>query len=487
MKNNIGAFAPHAVRDADLLSVLTEGVVVSDPEGNVLYMNDSALAMHGMTSIEQAQRRGADYLPDFELHTLRGEEVPYDEWPISRIIRHERFSNLRFRVTERATGTARFLSYSGTPVYAEGVYAYALLTIHNVTEEELALERLRTSERRLRTALSAMPHTVVIYGPDLRVQYMNEAALANLGMEAEQAIGTSQAEWDAPGIEPFMAMLRQALDTCSTVRAVVPFLGREYEVAYVPILDERGEVDQILGVGRDLTEENRTIRELKSFAYAVSHDLKGPVRAVTGFSEVLIEDFGSVLPPEAGELLGRITRAGLRMSALLDDLLKLSRVSVEQFNPEEIDLVALAKTAFTECSGHERIRFTSPVRILVRGDRGLLGIAIGNLIQNAVKFSAGVDSPQIELGLGIEAGRHIYYVRDNGIGFDAASAKDMFKPFCRLHDDKEITGTGIGLAIVDRVIERHGGRVWAHSRPGNGACFYFSLPSATRAVAEPAA
>jgi PAS domain S-box-containing protein len=414
--------------------------------------------------------------------------LPFDEWPISRVVRRERFSGLRYKLVPSMQGGTRILSYSGTPVYQNEVHAYSLLTVHDVTEEELAAERLRSSERRLRAAMSALPLAVVIYGPDLRVQYVNDTGVSNLGMNADEVIGRGQEELGSPElVAQFLPILKEARDTRRPSRAVCHFNGREYEVSYVPLLDEHGKIEQILGLARDLTEENRTIRELKGFAYAVSHDLKSPARTVTGFSQILLEEFSPTLNEEAQDMLERIAKAGLRMSALLDDLLKLSRISVGQLHPEDIDLVVLARHALQDSGEHERIRFSSPSRIMVRGDRGLLALAIGNLIQNAVKYSRNVESPEIELGIGLEGGRNIYYVRDNGIGFDSESATNIFKPFFRFHDDKEITGTGIGLAIVDRVIDRHGGRVWAQSSPGSGACFYFSLPAIPRALeAKPA-
>jgi light-regulated signal transduction histidine kinase (bacteriophytochrome) len=218
--------------------------------------------------------------------------------------------------------------------------------------------------------------------------------------------------------------------------------------------------------------------ELEAFAYSVSHDLRSPLRAVNGFSSALREDFGSQLPPEAHDYLNRIEAAVSRMSLLIDDLLQLARVARTEMRVEALDLSRMAEAVFDE------LRATQPARQVViavqpgltaTGDERLLRLVFDNLLGNAWKFTGQRESASIEFGEQAEAGEHVYFVRDNGAGFDMAHAARLFDAFQRLHSAKEFPGTGVGLAIVNRIIQRHAGRIWADAQAGSGAVFYFTL------------
>ena len=224
---------------------------------------------------------------------------------------------------------------------------------------------------------------------------------------------------------------------------------------------------------RELEHKNR---ELESFSYAVSHDLRAPLRRVDGFARALT-DRGSA-DPTSERFLGNIRESIQQMGQLIDDVLHLSRVTSAEMRSQEVDLSALADLAITQLREADPTRqVTARVRpgVVVTGDGRLLRIALENLLQNAWKFTGKRETAVIEFGAGQRDGEQAYYVKDNGVGFDMGYAGRLFGPFQRLHRAAEFPGSGIGLATAQRVIHRHGGRIWAEARPGEGATFLFTL------------
>jgi signal transduction histidine kinase len=222
----------------------------------------------------------------------------------------------------------------------------------------------------------------------------------------------------------------------------------------------------------------RANRELEAFSYSVAHDLRAPLRGINGFSKVLVEDCADKLDDEGKHYLARISAAADRMGHLIDALLALSRVTRSEFRTEEVNLSQLAdavakqlRTMFPERS----VQFVSREGALAVGDPILLRALLENLLGNAWKFTAGASSARIEFACSKEDGGVVYSVTDNGAGFDMTYADKLFAPFQRLHSDREFAGTGIGLATVQRIVNRHGGRVWAEGAPGKGATFHFTL------------
>jgi light-regulated signal transduction histidine kinase (bacteriophytochrome) len=238
---------------------------------------------------------------------------------------------------------------------------------------------------------------------------------------------------------------------------------------------------QLGNANRDLEETNRELeganRELEAFSYSVSHDLRAPLRSIEGFSQILLEDHARGLDEEARGYLGRVRAASRRMSTLIDDLLDLSRVSRGPLRREVIDLSAIAREVAAELrkSRPEReVEFVMAGGLTATGDPRLLRIALENLLGNAFKFTEKRPRAVVEFGATGD-GRVAYYVRDNGVGFDMAYADKLFGAFQRLHPPEHFEGTGIGLATVQRIVHRHGGRVWAEGDVGEGATFYFTL------------
>jgi signal transduction histidine kinase len=219
-------------------------------------------------------------------------------------------------------------------------------------------------------------------------------------------------------------------------------------------------------------------RELETFAHSVSHDLRAPLRSMHGFSEALIEDYGERLDAPGQDFLRRIQAAARRMGQLIDDLLALSRVTRAEARREAVDLSALAGDVVAELRRTEperRVAVRIADKLIVEGDPNLLRVLLVNLLGNAWKFTARWREATIELGVEQEEGRRVYFVRDNGVGFDMAYVERLFRPFQRLHSSAEFPGTGIGLATAQRIVLRHGGRIWGEAQVDKGAVFRFTL------------
>jgi two-component system NtrC family sensor kinase len=251
-------------------------------------------------------------------------------------------------------------------------------------------------------------------------------------------------------------------------------LQRELEAADARAARELAEAKA--GLVEELKYKNK---ELEAFSYSVSHDLRAPLRSIDGFSQALIEDYGDRLDETAQNYLNRIRAAAQRMAALIDDMLLLSRISRAEVNREQVDLTALAKVVAAELKNQNPERVVEmqiEPALEAYADSGLMRVLLDNLLGNAWKFTARTAAARIELGTQTQDGDTIFSVKDNGAGFDMAHAGVLFQPFQRLHDAAQFPGTGIGLATVQRVVDHHGGRIWAEGKPGAGATVFFTIP-----------
>ena len=269
----------------------------------------------------------------------------------------------------------------------------------------------------------------------------------------------------------------------------------------MPLLDQDGQINGTFGISRDITERKRAEaslqkaklelesanKELEAFSYSVSHDLRSPLRSIDGFSQALLEDYGELLPPEGRNFLERVRSSAQRMAELIDDLLNLSKVTRASMKLVPVDLSQLARDIAAELQRNhsERdVRLTIAKNLKAHGDPNLLQIVLENLINNAWKFTSKQQQAEIEFGSKRENDETIYFIHDNGAGFDMAYAGKLFGAFQRLHSMTEFSGTGIGLATVQRIIHRHGGRVWAEGTVDQGATFFFTLPALERVKPE---
>jgi PAS domain S-box-containing protein len=258
------------------------------------------------------------------------------------------------------------------------------------------------------------------------------------------------------------------------------------------LYDANGVAEGMIGYALDISDRKRAEAELRkrsdalaaineeleAFSYSVSHDLRAPLRAIDGFSQLLLDDYGERLDGQGRDYLTRVRAGAQRMAELIDDLLELSRVGRHELKRQRIDLSVLAGELvgnLRDGASRRNAEFVIAPGMQVDGDRRLIGVALDNLLANAWKYTARAEHARIEFGSYPDKGNTVFYVRDNGIGFDMRYADKLFGAFQRLHG-KEFEGSGVGLATVQRIIHRHGGRIWAESELGKGAAFFFTLP-----------
>jgi PAS domain S-box-containing protein len=296
---------------------------------------------------------------------------------------------------------------------------------------------------------------------------------------------------------------REARDLGMVASAMIPIRGNETPIGllHVGVLESRRfsqddvaflvGIGTILGMSIDRERRDRQIRhlnvelqhrydELESFSYSVAHDLRAPLRAVSGFAVALEEDYGPRLDDEARRFIGLIVDGAAQMGGLIDAMLSLSRVSRQEITRTEVDLSALAQAIVSELQsgepGRRVLAFVAPGAV-VEGDPALLRNVLTNLLENAWKFTRGREPALVRFEVRMVANETVYAVSDNGIGFETERPEEIFTPFKRLHD-RSFEGTGIGLATVARIVQRHGGRVWAETERGAGSTFFFTLGDA---------
>ena len=387
-----------------------------------------------------------------------------------------------------------------------------IAVIQDLTERQRAAESLRQSEKRFHAtfeqAAVGIAH-VALNGRFLEINkrlceildYSNESLTK---LRHTDLVHSEDLEVDA---DRMTALMRRDIDTFASEKRLRKADG-SYVWARLTIslaFGDRGEPDYFIFVIEDISERKRfeheirmlnekleqrvlertgelsaVNRELEAFSYSVSHDLRAPLRSIDGFSQALLEDHGERLDAVGKSLLERVRSASQRMAHLIDDLLSLSRITRSEMQRRKLNLSNLVREKLHEMheAGHApQAEFVIEPDVEAYGDEGLLRIAISNLLDNAIKFSSKVAHPKIEFGTLITPeGERAIFIRDNGAGFDMAYANKLFGAFQRLHSPDEFDGTGIGLVTVQRIIHRHGGRIWAEGEIDRGATFYFKLP-----------
>ncbi|MEJ5223930.1 MAG: GAF domain-containing protein, partial [Anaerolineales bacterium] len=290
-----------------------------------------------------------------------------------------------------------------------------------------------------------------------------------------EAIGVISIQSDQPNT--YTPEHISLLETISTQAAIALVNARLYEDLQNELRERQQAEEAVRALNAELEKrvQERTA-ELQSFTYTVSHDLRAPLRSINGYSRIFLEDYGHLIPPEGHELLNRISNGARQMGILIDDLLTFSRLNRASLNKTVLDLSKLARDIFDELTEHEdKSRIECQIADMPRvfADPVLIRQAITNLLSNALKFTRRRDIARIEMGAQAQDGEIVYYIRDNGAGFSMDHANKLFGVFQRLHHQEEFEGTGVGLAIVQRIVQQHGGRVWAEAEPDKGATFYF--------------
>ncbi|UXI70045.1 ATP-binding protein [Tahibacter amnicola] len=382
---------------------------------------------------------------------------------------------------------------------------------HEIAERAEAEAALHASERRHRTLVAAL--TSLVWTANAQGQFAEPQPSweTYTGQSAGKAQGLGwQNAIEPEDREAFEAGWQQATDSSEPFQhemrlwhqATQSF--RYVNFRAVPVTNAQGDVREWIGTVSDIHDQRMaeealrelnaelekrvadrtaelqaTNRELEGFSYSVSHDLRAPVRAVAGFSKLLWKDHANQLDDEGRRKLEIIQNEALRMGVLIDDLLLFARLGRQAIKPVELDMRNMAESMYERLQGQQPGNppefHIGPLPHAV-GDRVLLEQVWANFLSNALKFSSHRDHPVIEVDAISDATEHIYFVRDNGAGFDPRYQNKLFGVFQRLHSTSEFPGNGVGLALVHRIITRHGGRVWADSKPDEGAKFYFSLP-----------
>lgn len=329
-----------------------------------------------------------------------------------------------------------------------------------------ALEALRTS-----------PFEILL--TDLMMPEMDGIALLRRAIEIDPdlaaVIMTGQGTIDT-AVE---AMKVGALDYVLKpfkLSVVLPVLSRALSIRQLRI--DNAKLDKEV---RQRTEELEAAnRELEAFSHSVSHDLRAPLRAIDGFSSILVDELASIVPPDAERLLRDIRASAQYMSQMTEDLLRLSRLGRQSLVRQPVNVGTLVLEVLDTL---HKIQREHPIHVQIGelpeciGDKPLLRQVFVNLLSNAFKFTSTRESGMVEIGCRRDAGANIYFVRDNGVGFNSKYADKLFAVFQRLHRSDEFEGTGVGLSIVQRIVDKHGGRIWAESVLGEGATFYFTIPA----------
>jgi PAS domain S-box-containing protein len=375
---------------------------------------------------------------------------------------------------------------------------------HAATLQE---ELMRAGEAKFRGLLDSAPDGIVIVDGQGFIVLVNSQAQRMFGFTTEELLGQPVEILLPEAARGRHAAHREAYGANPTTRPMgmgIELSGRRKDGSEFPVeislsplrtkdgllitsdirdISERKRVEAQVGalnenLARRVTELAAVNRELEAFSYSVSHDLRAPLRSIDGFSQALLEEYGDRLDTTGEDYLRRVRSAARRMGELIDDLLDLSRVTRREMRHELVDLSALARAVMAELQKSDPAR---PVKVVIAdglvaaGDAQLLRLVLENLLGNAWKFTSKQPAPRIELGAFDRDGHRVFFVRDNGVGFDMAYAHKLFGAFQRLHGMTEFPGTGIGLATVQRIIHRHGGEVWAEAEVGRGATFSFTL------------
>lgn len=421
---------------------------------------------------------------------------------------------------KKAFSVAVFMSFfhMGINFFQEGTVASSVLTrsiilcliayvIGTLAEKkDYILVALDKAQREKLMILQNLTELVAFHDKEQRIIWANPAAGKIFGVNPAKLVGKKCYEvWHKRQSPCENCPVIQALKTGQVERNEIRTSdGRYWNVIGSPVRDDDGNIIGAIETGLEITERKlaeaklqelnteleervraRTAelealnKELDAFSYSVSHDLRSPLNNIDGFSKALKEDYWDRLDTQGRDYLLRICRSTRRMGELIDDLLKLSRVTRQNLQREKVDLSQIASSYLTMMQEQEPQRQVECIvtpGISEMGDFSLLRIVLENLLGNAWKFTNNRKQARIEFGVTEhDDGRKIYYVSDNGAGFNMEYADRLFTPFQRLHAQGEYSGTGIGLSIVARIVQRHGGKLWATGEEGRGATFYFTL------------
>lgn len=477
-----------------IIQTAMDGFVIHDEKGTILDANDAMCRISGYSRKESIGRNLADFaVDDTVAHVITDE-----------LARLAESGSLRFETrNRRKDGCIIDVEISLNCLHKEKNTFFVFL--RDITGQKAALKALKDSQERLQAFMDSATDLCTIWDEDLTLIDMNKITLSYLPPDTRKELLLGS---DGPTVFP-NSWRRETAEQCrEVIRTGVPFslehslqlrnltvwfftrifrVGKGVGIMASDITARKSAEEEIRRMNSDLekriaerTDELRnTNKELESFAYTISHDLRAPLRAIDGFTKILLEDHASQLDPEGQRVCSIVCNETRRMGQLVDDLLAFSRLGRIALKRATVDISELAETVFHELIRAEdqaRVEFNIAATPPAFGDPRMLRQVMVNLISNAVKFTSKKEHPRIELGSTMRGSSTVYFVRDNGAGFNMQYATKLFGVFHRLHSEEEFEGTGVGLAIVQRIINRHGGEVWAEGEVDTGATFFFTLP-----------
>jgi PAS domain S-box-containing protein len=490
-----------------IIDLVPHLIFAKDIEGRFILNNQASAAIYGLTPDELLGKTDMEFgLSLEEAAQFRRDDEEVLTRGTIRIIPEEQVTDVMGRV--------RLLHTIKIPFTFSGTTAPAVLGVStDITELKQAEVALRESEARFRQFAEHMPFIVWMLSPDAeRFVYINSAFEQVIGRPIDPAENTVH-RWlevvhpdDLEQANAFLRQLHELKPLQVELRILRP-TGEErwLNLRYFPVRHESGALALHTGIAEDVTQRKRAEselyqlneqleervrrrtreleianRELESFSYSVSHDLRAPLRAINGFSQALMEEYGHLLDHDGLNYLNRVRAASQRMAVLIDDLLTLSRVTRQEIRRAAINLSSLAGSISDELRNvhpQRQVEFIIAPDLWAVADPNLIQIVLDNLLRNAWKYTSKHAQARIEFGKLTHGDMGtIYFVKDDGAGFDMAYVDKLFGAFQRLHRDSEFEGNGVGLATVQRIIHRHGGRTWAEGAPEQGATFYFTLP-----------
>ncbi|MGH7786203.1 MAG: PAS domain S-box protein [Candidatus Binatia bacterium] len=491
-----GALRTSERRFEMMLQHVSDVIALVDPEGVIRYVSPSCERVLGFTPSELIGRPAGDLT---HVDDLPGVVAAFQAAVPHGMARAE----YRHRT---ADGDWIEVETTGTVLNDDPDIRGTVLCVRDVSERRAIEQALLDSEQRFRATFAHAALGIAHVSPDGHWLRVNRRLCEIVGYSAEEMLGRTFQDITHPddlgtdlefvrqmlaGLLPSYAMEKRYVrkDGSLVWGHLTVALVREasgtpaYFIAVIEDIGDRKRAEaRVQALNEELRERSRALeeasREMEAFSYSVSHDLRAPLRAIEGFNRILIEDFGAQLAAEGRQYLERVGAASLRMQQLIDDLLLLGQVTRREVCRRAVDVSALVRDVVREVS--ERLPERRPEVLVGDGveanaDPNLLRILFENLFDNAWKYTARRRPGRIEFGVARRAEGPALFVRDDGAGFDMAYAERLFRPFQRLHSNDEFEGTGIGLAIVERIVRRHGGRVWAEATPEQGATFYFTL------------
>lgn len=477
-------------------------VMLLGDNSRVLYVSPSVIRVLGYTPEEMVGRTTADFVRPDELESLRQHfselsSNPETSFTVEHVIHHK-------------DGSLRVLEVTATNLHDDPAVGATVVNYHDVTERRQAEAALEGSERRFRTLIENSTDMLTMFDSRRDLFYASPSVEKISGFTLDELKDRPADVFthpdDTPVVQEIFAaalqnpgmsvplVVRQKLKTGGWIRlegTLTNWLHNPDVGAMVcnfRDVTDRWQAQQALielnAALEDRVQERTAAleaanKELESFAYSVSHDLRAPLRSIQGFSQILMEDYSADLDPKALNYLTRVRDGGAWMSQLIDDLLKLSRLSRGPLNQTKVNLSALANQLAENLHASQpqrAVEFVIAPDVTAKADPNLIHVVLENLIENAWKYTSKHDHARIEFGSIEQDGQPVYFVRDDGAGFDMAYVDKLFGVFQRLHSPAEFEGNGVGLATVQRIINRHGGKVWAEAAVEQGATFYFTLP-----------